>query len=1625
MPLPPRKTLLVRTAILSALWIVALLLWPNARLWSSVLFVVLLTAVMVPRHFLRGLLVLLILLLVSLALVQTSAVQTWLVSQASARLSKGLHTRVTVKRVDFSFFSKMLLEGVYVEDQNKDTLVYAGKVKVNVNDWFFLRDTAVLQYIGLEDATIRLQRTDSIWNYQFLADYFGGSSDTTKKKTIQLQLQKAELANIHFLKRDGFRGEDMGLYLGSLTLDARELNLEKKLVAINELKIVDPIFSIYNYPGTRKYKPAPDYRSPSDSNLYWNKNGWKLLADKVSIVNGSFSDQKKSDRADYYYFDAQHLQFKNINASFTKVQFVKDTVSAHALIATRERSGFEVKKLEANMRWQPRAMEFNNLDIRTNKSHLTQYFSMHYNNFDDMGDFISKVRMQGAFRNATIHSDDIAYFAPELEDWHKEFQVTGNMLGTVADLKGRNVLVKTGAGTTLDGDISLKGLPDINKTLIEFTSNDFQTTWADASTIVPQLKTINDLKLERLQYLRFKGDFKGYIRDFVTNGTVETALGAVKADLNMKFPQHASPLYSGTISSGGFNLGSFVDYSKLGNIEFNVGVQGSGFKLNDIRARLNGNVSNIDFNNYSYHNIRVDGTLAKRLFNGDLKADDQNLGLQLSGLVDLSKKMPRFDFTAGIERANLKRLKLYKDDIDFNGHLRFDFTGDNIDDFLGTARIYDASVFKNGQRISFDSLTIDSKQTGNSKSIVVESNEFDAAIAGEYSIRELPAAFQTFLNRYYPSYFKPSARKLTNENFSFVITTKKIDDYLDLVDKHLTGFNNSNISGRINSKENLFNLDADIPQFGYRNVIFSNTILQGRGNLDSLVLGLSVGDAFVNDSLHFPGTQVHINSANDLSKINITAAANQTLNAANISGSFRTRSNGFSINFDPSTFDINGKRWTIDKNGELTLTRDIVTTEGLRIYSGDQEVKLSSQLSETGRGTDLTVDLKKINIGDFAPFFVKSNRLEGLLTGNVLVSDPFGNMNVDVNATAEQFRLDDDSVGKVQITTAYSKASGRVTVSGISENQNYNFDLNGFINTADSTGTGIDLTTHLHEHTNIHILEKYVAGIFSHLQGWASGDLRVVGKGKNLKYLGDLSVTDASLMVDYTKCTYRIPKAQVKMQEDGIDFGSFQVKDELNNTADVQYGKLYHNNFRDMAFDFRAKTNRLLLLNTGKTDNKQFYGRAIGKATFSFRGPQEDMQMDIQAEATDSSLISLPISSSRVNGEADFLTWKVYGKEMQDLGRKRAESNLTVNMKMTANPLARINVILDEVAGDQISAIGRGVLDLRVGTNENLSLNGRLDIDRGDYIFSFQSIKRKFKLREQEDNYIQWNNDPYNADVHVVAEYTAPNVRFSDLGTNNNAAFSAINSSVKNYQGDVIVKTNISGKLKQLDFKFDIELPSYSSLNNNPDANELLKLIQRDENERNKQSSLLIVFNSFGPLSSSQNIGYNVGQKAFEGIFLNSISGIVSNQLSKTFSAVLQKALKDPTFRVNFNASAYSGTAISDLTTQTQFLPDRGNLNLSINKTYFNERLTFIVGSALDFGFNNTSVANTRNNFQFLPDVTAQLKLTSDGKVLFNLFYRENRAYLTSIGNKQSRSGASITFRREFDAIDELFKKRR
>ena len=1515
----------------------------------------------------------------------------------------------------------MRLNGVLVKDLKGDTLLSSGQVRVNITDWFFFKDKIELKYIGLKDTYVHMFRSDSVWNYQFLADYFG-SGDTSEKKTIQLFIRDLDIANLHLVKQDAWRGEDMELNLDALTIDAEQLDLSKKIAVIHLLRFTKPDFAVRSYNGNRPTPAADSSVVVNDPlHLRWNPAEWNILVRHAIIENGSFKDDKMLDKNVSAVFDSYHMHFSNIQLDFKDVSFVKDSIQGKMHLSAREKSGVTVQQLNANIKFFPEGMEFHNFDLITGKSHLRNFFAMRFKSFDDLSDFTSKVKMEADFTNATIDSDDIAYFASDLKTWKKNIIITGKLKGSVSDLAGKNIKINAGLHTELKGDIHLIGLPDINKTFIDFRSNDFRTTYQDIITFLPSLKKIRNPRIDRIEHLRFIGNFQGTIKNFVTSGTIETNLGTLVTNVSMQLSEDRPSTYSGNLLTNDFQLGRFLEDRSLGKSSFKGKIQGTGLALNTINASLDGNIREFNFQGYNYEDIFINGQVRKKRFDGKIISKDSNLHATLIGLIDYSRDVPKFDFDAVIDHANLYTLHFTKDSIKFNGRLRFNFTGNDIDHFLGQARIFDASIYKNGQRMSFDSLVVQSNIIDSSKTITVMSNEFEGAIVGEFSIKKLPASFQEFLHRYYPSYIKPNTVKLSREKFSFVITTRQVDPYLSFFTKDIRGFNNTNINGRINSDENLLNVNADVPQFNYKNISFYKVSLKGNGNYDSLAIDNNIGEVYVNDSLHFPLTHIQLRSFNDISDVKISTSANQTLNAANISARVETLSDGVKIKFNPSTFDINSKTWTIDKNGELLFSKNTVGAESVRIYSGDQQFLVSTTPSGEGNWNDIHLDLHKINIGDFAPFFIKDERVEGVLTGKVDVADPFNHTYARFSGTAEYFRFSNDSVGKITLTADYDKHTGIVNGTVNSDNRDYHFDLKGIFNTTDSAAQPINIMIPNMVNTKIDLLEKYIGSIFSNVTGYASGSLQIVGTGNNLDYIGDIHLTDGILHVNYTRCTYHIPSAMVHMRADQIDFGSFQIIDSLGNSADVSKGKLFHRSFRNLSYDFAISTNKLLLLNTHITDNNQFYGKMIGRATVKLYGPQEDLQMDIKGEPTDSSDIHIPTNTSRESADADFIVWKVYGKEMKTQKLSSSENNFTVSLDVTANNYANVELIIDPLTKDIIKANGHGNLQMRVGTNEDMSIRGLYVIDRGNYNFSFQSfIKKPFIFMQGRENFIRWSGDPYDADINIQAVYEAENIQFNDLKEDTKGT-SGLTGKTKNYNGPIWVVATLKDKLMHPTISFELQLPPKSDLRNDVNAQWTLDRINSDPGELNKQVAFLLVFNSFGPTSSSS-AAFSANE-AVGGIVVSSISSYISSALSTQFSNYFQRVFKDKSIRVNFNTALYNGTALETNEQTSSSSYDRTNLNLSVIKSFLNERLTFTVGSALDFGI--TAQQATYAAVQFLPNVTAEYKLTENGRVVLTFFYRDSYNYLSVGNHTMNSSGTSISYRRDFDRLDEIFKKKK
>ena len=97
-----------------------------------------------------------------------------------------------------------------------------------------------------------------------------------------------------------------------------------------------------------------------------------------------------------------------------------DTLTTDLLLSAKERSGLEVKKIQTKFKFSPELMEFTNLDLILNNSHLTNYYAMHFHHFsEDMSKFLHNVKLDANFNNTNVSSDDIAFFTTALKTWKR------------------------------------------------------------------------------------------------------------------------------------------------------------------------------------------------------------------------------------------------------------------------------------------------------------------------------------------------------------------------------------------------------------------------------------------------------------------------------------------------------------------------------------------------------------------------------------------------------------------------------------------------------------------------------------------------------------------------------------------------------------------------------------------------------------------------------------------------------------------------------------------------------------------------------------------------------------------------------------------------------------------------------------------------------------------------------------------------------------------------------------------------------------------------------------------------------------------------------------------------------
>ena len=490
-------------------------------------------------------------------------------------------------------------------------------------------------------------------------------------------------------------------------ISAREISLR--------IKDFKPSEQLYRFGKIEVYEP--DFRIITDTSGVMNLNWYieKLKGDnepdttkkinldfpEILVIDGACSLVNLTDtaRSPVEVIDFSDLRLTSLNATLKNMQIRPDSVTFRINDLTfREKSGFRTSGVDMDALVAGESLYFSDVRIITDSSLINaERINIMPQDSGAYSDFINRVRMNIVLKRSLLNTSDLACFVFPLQGIRENVYLSGKITGTVSDLRGRNIEIEYSPATKLDFNFDVSGLPEVDNVYIFLDFNNLQTYASDIEQISIPGKGMLSLPLiiDDLGKISFRGNFTGFLSDFVAFGTLQTDRGNITTDISLRPEGKNTFGFEGMMKVADIDLGYLAKNEKqLGGLWLHANVIGTMKSFRHLTANINGAIDTVEINGYSYRNVSVAGTYSEKVWDGSVIVDDRNIKMDLLGRFDLSDTLPEFDFTLNLAKAKLHRLNLYEKDTAFNvsALMTATFRGNNIDNLDGDLRLINSAM---------------------------------------------------------------------------------------------------------------------------------------------------------------------------------------------------------------------------------------------------------------------------------------------------------------------------------------------------------------------------------------------------------------------------------------------------------------------------------------------------------------------------------------------------------------------------------------------------------------------------------------------------------------------------------------------------------------------------------------------------------------------------------------------------------------------------------------------------------------------------------------------------------------------------------------------------------------------
>ena len=159
-------------------------------------------------------------------------------------LQDKLKTEVEIGRLSLNLPNRLVLEGVYFEDQKGDTLLAGDTLRVDMNFWKLLSNQVVLREIDLRGITAYVDRpaSDSTYNFEYIIKAFirEDEKDTPPPDStaaLRFSVSKINLDRIRLHLKDEMTGKDAFVYFRHFDTEITDFDRDYKKFRIPKITL--------------------------------------------------------------------------------------------------------------------------------------------------------------------------------------------------------------------------------------------------------------------------------------------------------------------------------------------------------------------------------------------------------------------------------------------------------------------------------------------------------------------------------------------------------------------------------------------------------------------------------------------------------------------------------------------------------------------------------------------------------------------------------------------------------------------------------------------------------------------------------------------------------------------------------------------------------------------------------------------------------------------------------------------------------------------------------------------------------------------------------------------------------------------------------------------------------------------------------------------------------------------------------------------------------------------------------------------------------------------------------------------------------------------------------------------